>query len=119
MRILIVEDNDAMRGTLRDLLSFITGDIVECADGTDAADAYEHHHPDLVLMDIRMPIMDGITAARNILRKHADARIVMVTEHDDRLYHRESRRIGVVEYFLKDDLRSLRQYVQAVSSHVK
>ncbi|MBR9974570.1 MAG: response regulator transcription factor [Bacteroidetes bacterium] len=119
MRLLIVEDNDAMRGTLRDLLSFIQGEIIECADGSDAADAYEHHHPDLVLMDIRMPIMDGLTAARDILGKHADARIAIVTEYDDRLYHTESRRIGIEEYFMKDDLRALRQYVQDVFSQVK
>jgi DNA-binding NarL/FixJ family response regulator len=116
MRILIVDDSAPMRATLREILSGVTDDINECSDGEDALEAYDRLHPDLVLMDIRMPGMDGITATMHILKAHADAHVAMVTEHNDPRYRMESDRLGAHAYFLKDDLRTLRMYVEKLAS---
>jgi DNA-binding NarL/FixJ family response regulator len=116
MKILIVDDNSHMRSTLRDLLSSIVEDISECADGAEAEEAYETLHPDLVLMDIRMPRLDGLTAATHILSAHLDARVVIVSEYNDKAYRSEGLRIGVDRYFLKDDLRPLREYVARLAA---
>jgi CheY-like chemotaxis protein len=114
MKILIVDDNSHMRSTLRDLLSGIVEDISECSDGIEAEAMYDALHPDLVLMDIRMPRMDGLTAATHILTAHRDARVVIVSEYNDSSYHQAGKSIGVHRYFLKDDLRPLREYVAAI-----
>jgi CheY-like chemotaxis protein len=56
-----------------------TNTIFAWENGADALAVYAEHHPDAVLMDLRMPRMDGLTATRQILRQHPAARIVIVT----------------------------------------
>ncbi len=66
MKILIVEDNMAVRRIIRHVVNEIASEIVECADGEDVLPLYEKHHPDLVLMDIRMPNVDGLLATTRL-----------------------------------------------------
>ncbi|MGO4388956.1 response regulator [Microvirga sp. 2YAF29] len=65
-RILIVEDTEDNRQILRDLLTNAGFDIVEAHDGEAAVEAASKHHPDLILMDIQLPIMNGYEAIRRI-----------------------------------------------------
>ena len=67
MTILIVEDNPTIRRLIRRAISDIADNIIECEDGADALAAYTEHRPDAVLMDVRMPRMDGLSATRQIL----------------------------------------------------
>lgn len=62
MTILIVEDNAGIRRLLRRAFVETASAIWECSDGAGALAVYERHRPDFVLMDIRMPQMDGLTA---------------------------------------------------------
>jgi CheY-like chemotaxis protein len=64
--LLIAEDNEKMRRLLKSLLGDLVSDVWECGDGGEAVTAYNRHRPDFVVMDIRMKLMDGITATRQI-----------------------------------------------------
>jgi two-component system cell cycle response regulator DivK len=65
-RILIVEDQEDLRGVLRDLLSGSGYAVVEAQDGQDGVDKAKSERPDLILMDIQLPLIDGYEATRQI-----------------------------------------------------
>ncbi len=80
VRYLIVDDSVFARKNLAKMVEAFGGQIVgEAADGLTAIDEYDKLTPDIVLMDITMPHMEGIEAAEKIVNKHRDARIVMVS----------------------------------------
>ncbi|RME07646.1 MAG: DNA-binding response regulator, partial [Anaerolineae bacterium] len=74
----------------------------EAENGRQALDAYTRHRPDVVLMDIRMPEMDGVEATRRILQGDPQARIIILTTFDDDEYVFEALRAGALGYLLKD-----------------
>ncbi len=90
VRVLIVEDDALMRAGLRGVLDAAPGiEVVgEASDGRDAAHRTGVFRPDVVLMDIRMPDVDGIAATREVLAAFPDVRVVVLTtfEHDDYLF---------------------------------
>ncbi len=78
--ILIVDDADFMRVMLKDILTEMGLQVVgEADDGAQAVSLYSELEPDLVIMDITMPGMDGITALKKILTFDSDATVVMIT----------------------------------------
>jgi len=112
MRILIVDDNASMRTFLDTLLNGMRHDTRQSASGADAVIQYLDYRPDLVLMDIRMPGMDGIEAMERILDTDPEARVAMVTEVDEPIYRKSAERAGAVGYFLKDNLLPLISYLK-------
>src|SRR6202044_1279246 len=107
MTILIVEDNATIRRLIRRALSDFADKIFECEDGADALAAYTEHHPDAVLMDVRMPRLDGLSATRQILKRHPWARIVIVTDYNDEGLRSAAREAGACAYALKNNLTEL------------
>ncbi|HLY62600.1 MAG TPA: response regulator [Terriglobia bacterium] len=80
LQYLIVDDSVFARRNLQRIISMFGGVMVgEAGDGRAAIEAYGRLLPDLVLMDVTMPDMEGIEAAENIINQHPDARIVMVS----------------------------------------
>ncbi len=78
--ILIVDDAEFMRVMLRDICADMKCDVLgEAADGQQAVDMYKQLSPDLVLMDITMPTMDGNEALQQILADDPNAEVVMIT----------------------------------------
>jgi len=65
-RILVVEDTEDNRQIIRDLLSSVGYELIEAADGAEAVAMAQAHRPDLILMDIQLPVMDGYEATRRI-----------------------------------------------------
>ena len=104
IRLLIVDDQRLMRQGLQTLLELETGfEVVgEAGDGQSALDAYAELQPDVVLMDIRMPGMDGVEATRRIHEKWSNARIIILTTFNDDAYVFEALRVGALGYLLKD-----------------
>ena len=112
MRLLLVEDNDRMRQLIRSVLEGFVSDIRECADGEEALAAYAECQPDWVLMDIKMPRLDGISATRQIMQEWPEAKVVMLTDYDDDELRAAARSAGARDYVLKEDLRKLRRLLQ-------
>jgi two-component system, chemotaxis family, chemotaxis protein CheY len=80
VRYLIVDDSVFARKNLGRIIESFGGEVAgEAGDGLTAISEYERVHPDIVLMDITMPQMEGIEAAEKIVQKDASARIVMVS----------------------------------------
>jgi CheY-like chemotaxis protein len=107
--IMIVDDNAPMRQVIRAVIESFSSDrdFVECVDGTEAVDAYTRLLPAWVLMDIRMPQMDGLAATKAIRSHDPGARIILVTTFDDPDFRRESAALGATAYVLKERLADL------------
>ena len=103
-RILIVDDHTLLRAGLKSLLSQDPDiEIVGEADnGRDAVRAIRMHVPDLVLMDLNMPGMNGLEAIVDIKRRYPDTKVLVLTIHKTDEYIHESLRAGADGYILKD-----------------
>jgi DNA-binding NarL/FixJ family response regulator len=104
IRILLVDDQRLMREGLRILLELEPDlEIVgEAENGEAALEAYERFEPDAVLMDVRMPGMDGVEATWRLRERWSDARVIILTTFDDDEYVFEGLRAGAQGYLLKD-----------------
>jgi DNA-binding NarL/FixJ family response regulator len=104
IRILLVDDQKLMREGLRILLE-LEPDlqvIAEAGDGQAAVAAYADDQPDVVLMDVRMPGMDGVEATWRLCERWPQARVIILTTFDDEEYIFEGLRAGARGYLLKD-----------------
>ena len=101
--ILVVDDQRLMREGLRTLLELEPDlEVVgEAGDGQAAIVAYAECAPDVVLMDVRMPVMDGVEATRRIRQTWPEARVIILTTFDDDEYVFEGLRAGAQGYLLK------------------
>ena len=103
IRILMVDDQQLMLEGLRTLLEMESDMevVAEVENGETAVTAYQTHQPDVVLMDIRMPGMDGVEATHRICTRWPNARVIILTTFDDDVYVFEGIRAGAVGYLLK------------------
>lgn len=104
LRVLLVDDQRLMREGLRTLLELEPDMMVvgEAENGAAAITAYASLQPDVVLMDIRMPLMDGVEATRQLCQQWPSARVLILTTFDDDVYLFEGLRAGASGYLLKD-----------------
>jgi DNA-binding NarL/FixJ family response regulator len=103
-RVLIVDDQEVVREGLRAILSTVPGlDIVGlAANGAEAVEEVATLLPDVVLMDLNMPIMNGIEAIRALQATHPDVRILVLTTYDAEDWVLDAIRAGANGYMLKD-----------------
>src|SRR5829696_3806998 len=103
-RLLIADDHALVREGLRTVLSGEDGIevIAEANDGQQALDVCRELMPDLVLMDVRMPVMDGLEATRKIKQEMPKTSVMMVTMHENPDYLFEAVKAGAAGYVLKD-----------------
>ncbi len=113
LRFLIVDDHAAMRGILRDLLTTRKDEVWEARDGAEAQSVYKQCRPDWVIMDVRMSPVNGIEATRQIIAHDPQARVVIVTQHDDADIGRQTREAGALACLPKDNLQAVRRFVHA------
>lgn len=110
-RVLIVDDSEQMRELIKMMLVGVAEIVGECSDGADALACYEESRPDWVLMDWEMRT-DGLTTTRRILAAHPDARILIVTSHDDDELRNAATQAGARGFVLKDDLLALGSFLE-------
>lgn len=119
IRVMLVDDHDVVRSGLKSLLSAEPGiEIVgEAANGRDAIEKVAEIKPDVVVMDISMPTMDGMEATRIISSKYGESRVLALTVHEDKQYFFEMLSAGAKGYVTKqaasEDLVSA---IEAVAS---
>jgi two-component system, NarL family, response regulator NreC len=108
IRILLADDHAVVRDGVRALLEKQAdmAVVAEAADGREAAELAEEYSPDVVVMDIGMPSLNGIDATRRILSAHPQVGVVILSMHQDESYVLRSLKAGAKGYLLKDSLRS-------------
>ena len=108
IRILLADDHAVVRDGVRALLEKQSdmAVVAEAADGREAAQMADEHRPDVVVMDIGMPSLNGIDATRRILTAHPQVAVVILSMHQDESYVLRSLKAGAKGYLLKDSLRS-------------
>ena len=104
IRVLVADDQNLVRGGFELMLSQHDDiDVVAtAADGREAVRLVREHRPDVVLMDIRMPVLDGIAATEQVLREPHPPRVLVLTTFDLDDYVVDALRVGASGYLLKD-----------------
>jgi len=101
LRILYVEDEDAAREQMVQILKRRGKEIIVAKNGQEGLALFRKHTPDLVVTDIRMPVMDGLTMAKEIKGLCRDTKIIMATAFTDFSYMMEAIDLGVDQYVVK------------------
>lgn len=104
LRIVIVDDHQLFREGVKRILEMEDDFKVvgEGADGGEAAVLAEEHKPDVLLMDINMPHINGVSAAENVITASPNTRVIMLSIHDDEGYVYRTLRSGASGYLLKE-----------------
>jgi len=104
IRILLVDDHQILRKGLAALIGAEEGMTVvgEAANGRDAVEKTRELRPDVVIMDVEMPDLNGIEATRRILAENPQTRLIALSMHSDRRFFAEMLKAGATAYLLKD-----------------
>ena len=119
LRILVVDDNETVRRSLCSFLKSIaeTEVICEASDGAEAVSLAREHRPDLILMDITMPKMNGFEATRIIKKEMPEIEILMVSQHESSAVVKEALSAGAAAYITKSNIaRSLLPELQKATA---
>ena len=106
VRILIVDDHEAVRRGIRSLLASRSEWMVcgEAADGLEAVEKARVLGPDVVLLDVSLPRLDGVEAARTIRRERPETNVIIVSQNDPVLLSRQAAEVGARGFVYKSDL---------------
>lgn len=100
--IIIVDDEPLTRVDLRDMLELADYHVVgEAADGFEAIELAKKHKPDLIIMDVQMPLLDGLNAGKKIMSEKLAKSILMLTAYNDSVNRKKAIEIGAVGYLVK------------------
>ena len=100
--ILIAEDELITRMDIAEIIKEAQHNVVgEASDGFDCIELCRKYRPDLVIMDIKMPILDGIKASKIIMEENIAGCIVLLTAYNDKEYVEEAKKVGVMNYLIK------------------
>jgi YesN/AraC family two-component response regulator len=121
LRVLIADDVQETRRNTRLMLSTLGVEVVAIAsNGLQAVEMAKEHHPDIVLLDINMPEMDGLTAFKNIAQIYPDTGCIIISAENDSTTLRTAMSIGVHEYLIKPFIiEELETALERVNSRLK
>jgi two-component system response regulator NreC len=117
IRIVLADDHSLVRQGLKSLLEREGFQVVgEASDGQEVLQHVKSHQPDIAIMDISMPILNGLNAARELTHSFPKVKTILLTQHDEDQYVSEALQAGVKGYVLKSQVASdLLQAIQQVS----
>ena len=138
LRVIIADDEPITRIDIKEILEFAGYEVVgEAADGFDAVEACKKLHPDLVLMDVKMPLLDRLSAAQIIADEQLADTVIMLTAYSESGFVDEAKNVGVAGYLVKPidekslvpsielavarsrDLKKLRRDIEKVSERLE
>ncbi len=103
-KVLLVDDDVIVCKGLRQLIPWEelgVGELLECHNGQEAYEAAVRHMPDLIISDIRMPIMDGLSLCEKLCETMLEVPVILLSAYEEFEYARTAIRFGVHDYFLK------------------
>jgi DNA-binding NarL/FixJ family response regulator len=105
IRVVLADDHAMVRTSLRRLLSKATGIQVvgEASNGVEALHIVERLEPDVLLLDMEMPVLNGVRVARKLQANHSTVRVLVLSAYDDKQYIREVLKNGAAGYLTKDE----------------
>ncbi len=106
IRVLLADDHEAMLDRVADLLAGECDVIGTAIDGRQALDAAKHLNPDVLVLDISMPVIGGVETAHCLKEAGVKTRIVFLTVHDDPEFAREALEAGALGYVIKPRIAS-------------
>ena len=120
-RVVIADDDVITRLDIREALEFQGYEVVgEAADGIDAVELCADLKPDVVLLDVKMPVMDGLTAAKLIAGGQHDTAIIMLTAYNDKQFVDKAGEFGALGYLVKPvDEKSLTPTIEIAVKRLK
>jgi DNA-binding NarL/FixJ family response regulator len=103
-RVLVVDDHALFRTGVANIINQESDLVVvaEAGDGAEAVEAFERHRPDVTLLDLRMPVMEGVEAVRRIRARDPQARVIVLTTYDTDEDISRALKAGAKAYVLKD-----------------
>ena len=116
MRIIIIDDDKLVTSSLKTIVEAKGIQVVAIGhSGEEAITLYKQHHPDVILMDIRMERMNGVDASEHILKEDANAKILFLTTFSDDEYIIRALQLGAKGYILKQNYDCILPSLEAVS----
>jgi two-component system, NarL family, response regulator DegU len=117
-KIVIIDDHQLFREGVKRILDFEENFevVAEGDDGKDAVQLVEQYNPDVVIMDINMPDVNGVEATRKLIEAYPDTKVIILSIHDDESYVTHALKSGAVGYLLKEmDANTLIEAVKVVA----
>jgi CheY-like chemotaxis protein len=114
-KLMIVDDHANARELIRSFLTIPGMTFQECASGPEAVACARDFKPHWVLMDIKMPGMDGFEAIKSIKEVHPEAKVLIVTSFNESQFRDKAHTVGAVGFFLKENLLPLRLLLEKES----
>lgn len=104
IRVLIADDHSMVRHGLKQILELENDMVVvaQASNGREAVELTKQHNPDVVLMDINMPILNGLQAIKELKQERHPSKVIVLTIHEDREYLFKTLQMGAQGYVLKD-----------------
>lgn len=118
IRVILVEDHDLVRAGIRSLLASMSDVhvVAEAGDGERALELVEQYHPDVVLMDIALPGMNGLATTARLTERFPEVRVIVLSMHVNDLYVSQALQSGALGYILKNaSFIELEQAVRTVA----
>lgn len=117
IKIALIDDHKLFREGVKKILSFepLFDVVAEASDGLGAQEIVEKFEPQIVLMDINMPQMNGVEATKRLMETHPDLKVIILSIHDDENYVMHALQTGAQGYLLKEmDTESLMEAIRVV-----
>lgn len=118
IKIALIDDHKLFREGVKRILSYESSFevVAEAGDGKEVKELVENHQPDIVLMDINMPEMNGIEATQDLLNNYPGTKVIILSIHDDENYVTHALQSGAQGYLLKEiDTESLLEAIKVVN----
>ena len=118
VRIILIDDHKLFREGVKRILEFEPRFevVAEGDDGTDAIELVQENDPDIVLMDINMPVQNGVEATADLIKKFPELKVIILSIHDDESYVTHALKTGALGYLLKEmDADSLVEAIKVVN----
>lgn len=119
MRVLVADDDRAFRGTLKRVMETRHFRIWEAGDGEEAVEFSRSLRPDLIMMDLSMPRMDGLEATRIIKAEQPDVRIVVCSVHNEPVYRRAASLNGADAFVAKSRCFSELDFLESLVRNIR